>query len=184
MKNFLLTIVLLAFGVISCSSCAKKPQLFDPPAPIPVASAPTVAPPVAPPPPADTVVVTFSNMTVTFPTVGWEKMDSEATMAAYLNPIVKNITIIGKETFTGTASEYTLKAIRATKDAGATLLSTKQVTLNGHKFTLLESSKVNVQVWEWTTSEAGFGYALTCGGPSGASPHDLCFSLADTLKLN
>lgn len=179
MKKIICTIVMLTIGIASCSSCAKKTQTVEV-VPVPSAS----VSPVPSTPPVTTVAITHENMSVTLPGPGWNKLESEDIMSAYLNTNLKNIVILGKEPFTGTHDAYIIKAIMGARNAGATVLSSKQVTINGRYFILIEATKNMVNDWIWTTWEDGVGYGLTCAGPMEASPHDLCFGIASTLKLN
>jgi hypothetical protein len=94
----------------------------------------------------------------------------------------KAIVVFVTEKTTATYDQFVLMALRGIKDAGANIASAKQIDLNGHKFVLVESSKNGIKVWLWVTLLNGTGYGLSCGGPN--DNHDLCFGVANTLKVN
>lgn len=179
MKNFVYTVALLCLGVVSCSACAKKDTTPDA-APIPTVTVPPVPTPT-------TITASVGNVSIVLPGLDWKKLESEDTIAGYLNTSKKNVVVLGREPFTGTRDAYILQSLRGIKDVGATLVSTKQVTLNGHNFVLFESTKDISRVWSWVTLESGFGIAFSCAGVQEVpefSQHDVCFGIADSLKIN
>lgn len=98
------------------------------------------------------------------------------------NPVQKNVVlsresdnpklllVLLQEPFTGSYEQYTLSSVRAYKEGGATVSSSKEVDLNGTKSTLLEVVKNGVKIWNWITIKDNFGYVLSCGGPA---PYEL-----------
>lgn len=148
---------------------------------------PSATPTVPTPPPPTDQVVTGTGWEVTIP-VGWNKMEPPQSTPGlemlYLNKDKHNLILLIKEPFTGTASEYTLEALRGLKGAGAVLASAKQVEVNGNKFVLIDSTKDGVRMWMWVTVQNGSGLALSCGGPATEDWHQaICSTVASSLKL-
>ncbi len=184
MKNFILAIMLVAIGTVSCSSCTKETTTPDAGSP-PVPSSSTTVTPEPPKPVPGPVTIKEGKWEFTFPTDGWKRVENPPPHSiAFINQEVKNITIMVDEEFTGTYDEYALNAIRGIRAAGATVASAKQVEINGTKFVLVDSSKDGMRVWLWVTLKGGRGNALSCGGGDTTSTHDLCFGIANTLKIN
>jgi hypothetical protein len=186
MKKIYFTLALLAIGIISCSSCAKKDQV-EPTTPT-VEPAPPVTPPVPPPPVSTSVTIAKENYSFVLPDAGWQPVtigEGAATVnVSLLNPDKKNLILFTKDEFVGTFPQYALLALRGMKAAGATIVSASQITLNGQKFVAIESSKNAVRVYIFATLVNGYGYGLTCGGQDDGTQHDLCFGIANTLKIN
>jgi hypothetical protein len=182
----LFAFLLLAAGLVSCSSCVKKDQPpVDASVPAPTPSVDAAAP--AP------VTATFSvdNLSITMPGPGWVPQVLDPHMfkvggaMPLLNEALQNASILAKEETVASYDEYIIANVRAVKTAGANVHSTKQVVVNGHKFVLIESSRDNLHVWTWVTLEKGFGYNFSCGGPVGkTNQQDLCLGISNTLKIN
>lgn len=193
MKKFLLVTLLMSLGLISCSSCAKAPQTEPAPVPTPTATVPAPVPTATTPPPAPSTVVAQENWSFD-PGEGWKVLmppNNEAIKTALLNPEKKLLVIFTKEEFLGTQEQYALLNIRATRDSGATLVGSSTVEVNGVKYTLIETFKVNsngvkVNVWQWLTVKSSRGYVFTCGGPSSLNPSAQtdCQAVASTLKID
>lgn len=181
--NFIkkITICLLTLGMVSCSSCAKKDQL--PPETPAVTPTPSVT--VAPPPVVVAVPVVVSNVEFTLPSSAWQAVENTpANVWAFKNATNENLVLLIKETFNGTFEEYVLASIRETRDVGAKIESTKQVTINGTKFVLIESSMNHKNVMMWVTWANGFGYTFGCSSPDSATDRkELCNGIANTFKL-
>lgn len=182
-KKILLTMtaVLATVGVVSCSSCASKPPPEPTPVPVEVVDA-------APPAPT-TVKVTGPNWELTLPGPGWDSNQScapDGTCTTVLvNEARKNVVLFVGKPYNGTSDQYVLTAIRAIKDAGANVASTKQIQLNGHNFVLIEANRSdNVKVWLWFTILSNHGYELSCGGVDDGHQLELCSGVASTLKIN
>jgi len=181
MKNLIAIISFLSLGIISCSACAKQEQT---PVEVPVPVPTVVVPPV---PPVTTVKITNANLEATLPNDGWKVLEvpEDAPIRAFINPKLKNLVLLSKQAdASSTYEQFVLGALRGLKDSGAVVASAKQVELNGHKFIVIDAAKNNVQVFMWVTLESGFGYGFSCGGPVELAPHDLCFSIANTVKIN
>lgn len=179
----LFAFLLVAAGLVSCSSCVKKDQsVVD-------ASVPTSPVDAAPPPAPSKFNV--DNLEITMPNPGWAPvyMDPHTFKVTGMMPLknetLQNACILAKEESPATYDEYIIANVRAVKDAGANVRSTKQVEENGHKFVLIESAKDNLHVWTWVTLEKGFGYNFSCGGPVvKIDQQALCSEIANTLKIN
>lgn len=183
MKNLFIA-ALLAFGLVSCSSCAKKNTVPVVDVPDSPSANPSVPDPPVPPPPA-TLTATNGNLEVTLPGADWKVLEvSNEMYRAFINENVKSLVLLARESSTSTYPQYILNAIRSVKDAGGTVVSSKQVTVNGHNFVLVESNKDNIQVFMWVTLEQNVGYSISCGGPAEAKPQDLCAAIANTVKIN
>lgn len=186
MKTFLVAVGLVAIGVTACSSCANKTPAPSTPDVVVAPDASVTVTPVPPTPVPTTVKVSQDGWEFTLPSSGWDAMESPpAHSVALLNKDRKNIIVMVSEPFPGKYEEYVLMALRGVRAAGATITSAKQVEVNGGKFVLIESSKNGMRVWMWVTLIKGQGYGFSCGGAaSDDSQHDLCFGVADTLKIN
>jgi hypothetical protein len=191
MKKLFIPLMLVALGATACSSCAHKTP--DPTAPTPVVDASVSATPAPAPAPSASVAppvktglkVSQDNWELTLPSDAWQKIpDAPGDVAAFMNKEQHNLVILVTEKFAGKYEEYVLMAVRGLKGAGATIISAKQIELNGHKFVLVESSKSDVRVWTWVTLLNGQGYGLACGGPAAdEAQHDLCFGIANTFNI-
>lgn len=175
--------LLLSLVTISCSSCAKKTPNATVPDAAPSAS--TTVTPVPPPPAPTTITVKGDSWEFVLPADGWKALNEAPTNStAFVNPTKNNLVVMVSEAFPGTYDQYVIMAVRGAKDAGATIKSTKQVEVNGHKFVLIESSKDNISVWMWVSLVNGQGYTLACGGPTDPAQQELCTGIASTLKIN
>lgn len=196
MKKFLFALF-CCLSTISCSSCAPKEQTQPAtPAPscsdstCPMPSASTSSSSLPPPVVLDKAVkVQNDNWEFVLPDSGWVKVpvNEDGIQLVMKNNERNNLVVFLKEKFDNSIEQYTLLAVRGIKDAGGTLLSVKQVELNGMKFSQLESSKPNVRIWMWVGIKSGVAYGLTCGGPvvddNDSSQATLCTKVASTLKV-
>lgn len=178
----LLSLVLLTVCLASCSSCAKK--LPDPvvaeagPTPTPSGTVDPPSPPVQNP-----LTITGSGWEFTLPSDGWKRLETEAGGPVVLmNPSSGNLIVMTSTVFDGTLDVLTLEAIRGTRDSKATILSTKQVVLNGHNFALIEAFKGDTKVWMWVAVNGGHAFAFSCGGSG--DQQTLCAGISTTFKLN
>lgn len=192
MKKLLIPLMAIALSVTACSSCTHKtPPPSSPDAtPSTTASATPSAPPsasVTPPTPPASNKFSLSSLEFTLPSDGWKQapLDASADTLVLLNPEKKNLIVVVTEKYDGKYQDYVILALRGIRGAGATIVSAKQVEINGHKFVLVESNKSNVKVWMWVTLLNGQGYGLSCGGPSvDDSQKDLCAGVANTINLH
>lgn len=183
MKNVckLLLSSLLALGLISCSSCAKKDQIVPSPAPGCTGS----SCPLPPAPPSTDQVFSGKDWELTVP-AGWEKKpnDDVNVKVFVANQSKMNLVIFIEEAFPGTPEQYAIMALRGLRSAGARLVSAKQVEVNGEKLVLLESEKDGVRLWLWLAVKNGNGFALSCGGRSTDDwNRDICVTISNSLKL-
>lgn len=178
----LLTLVLLTVCLASCSSCANK--LPDPATPD---ATPAPAPPVTvqppPPPVKNPLTISESGWEFTLPSDGWKRLMTDSGGPAVLvNPSNGNLIVVTTAAFDGSMDVLTLEALRGTRESGATVTSTKQVTLNGHNFVLIEAFKGNTKVWMWVTINSGHTFAFSCGGTG--DQRELCAVISTTFKFN
>jgi hypothetical protein len=181
-KKFI--ICLLTLGIVSCSACAKKEQL------------PVELPPVAVPQPTPTVtpVVVVPKAVPTkvgkaefvLPSDAWQPVETEEPNTfGFKNEEAPNLIYYGVEDFPGTFEQYILFTIRSIREVGANVHAAKQVTVNGNRFVLVESSKNGVYVMTWLTWTPGFGHSFSCASPTELSNRkELCNSVGNTFKLN
>jgi hypothetical protein len=70
---------------------------------------------------------------------------------------------------------------------GFMLNSIKQVVIDNNKYILLQVNHGDDVIWNWMTFKNGIGYNLACGAEINSdvsnSQHDLCFSIADSLRI-
>lgn len=200
-KKALVSLVMCVFGAMACASCAHKapPTVAPPPVPVATASAapaPTPAPAApsaepdaeqAPAPgPITPVVVNADNVSFTIPGGGvWHELQvPEGILAAYRNVSTKSLLLVTKDEFSGTTQAASLIVLRGNKEAGATLDSVKQVTLNGVKWVAISSHKGSVALTSWVTAGGGAAYNFTCGGPAdNKEVAATCKTIAATLKV-
>lgn len=191
MKKLLIPLMALAFSVTACSSCTHKtpPPSSPDAAPSASVSATPSPPPSASvtPPPVTANKFSLSGLEFTLPSDGWKQapLDASNDTLVLLNAEKKNLIVVVTEKYDGKYQDYVLLALRGIRGAGATVVSAKQVEINGHKFVLVESNKSNVKVWMWVTLLNGQGYGFSCGGPSvDDSQKDLCAEVANTINLH
>lgn len=188
MKNIILGVLLATIGLVSCSSCATKSPPAPEPAPTPtVVVVPDAGPDVAPPV-TTTVKVDGEGWEVTLPDNGWEVQSAckpdGACLTLMANDDRMNLMLMLRKANDSTMEEFTLKQVRSAKDSGAIIKSTKQVSLNGHNFVLLEATKDNAKVYVWITLSKGIGYEFSCGGPNDDGRQDkLCPGVSSSLKI-
>ena len=184
MKRLLFVLPLLVLGLVSCS----KHNEPSPPCDGGVCPLPSVSetvPPVSTAPPVQ--VLAQENWSVSVQP-GWEPMESplqDSHIRVFVgNKEKQNLVVFVKEPFAGTNAEYILEGIRGLKDGGYKIAGARQVDINGNKFVLVDSSQGNVRIWMWIVAKDGFGYALSCGGPTvDTSQEDMCTSVANTLTI-
>jgi hypothetical protein len=86
-----------------------------------------------------------------------------------------------------TFQSFVIDSIRTFDMMEFTIDSIKQVVIGDNKYILLQVNRGDKVIWNWMTFKNGVGYNLACGAEinpdAGVSQHDLCFSIADTLKI-
>lgn len=176
MKNLAAIVALLAFGIMSCSGCAKKNQVVPPPTP-------SVLPPVVP----SSAVLSNGNLQVTVPNSDWQMLetDAETTFKGFLNPGIKNLIVLNNEPSTASFDEYVLITLRNMKETGTKVVSSKQVTIAGQKFVRIEALVVDndVQVFVLVSTDNGHGYMVACGSPAELQSQSLCDGVLGSVKL-
>lgn len=178
----ILAAMLLAIGLLSCSSCTKKPGPAEPVPPIAVADAGKEAEASVP----EMEVVIGDTWNLTFPNRNWHFTPMGEGFNAYLNEIDKNLSVMVKEEFAGTTQQYALLAVRALKDSGGALILTKPVVINGVNFVFMETARGNEpHIWAWLATKNGSGYSFVCSGIESADDFqkNLCESIALTIQL-
>ncbi len=173
--------MLSLLGLISCNSCAKNVTPINPPEPTPMvvdASAPDTSV-------DNSLTVNGPDWSFALPSHDWVAQHSDGgTDAMLVNDQEKNLVLFLKEEFPGTAQDYALFAIQGMREAGATLVGSSMVTINGTNFVLVESSKGAIRVFQWVTVKNKTGYGLSCGGlDSDSHQHDLCMGIVNTLTI-
>lgn len=195
MKKFAVLFMLLTTGILSCSSCTKKEVVTDPELPEQTcdedncaessekedASKEDSSIPVTP----EQKPQVFSGDTweLTLP-VGWKKTEqvSEDTILTATLKDEHLIFFLLKEEYKGPYENYIISAIRGIKNAKLEIKSLKQVEINGTKFVLLETYKDDFNLLIWITAKNGFGYGLSCGGPT-SPKFDECTQIASSFKI-
>lgn len=181
MKKILGTL-LLAVGLLSCSSCTKKPGPTEPVPPIVVVDAGKEAEASVP----EMEVVIGESWNFTFPSRDWHASPMGEGINAYLNEKDKNLTILVREEFAGTLQQYALLAVRGLKDSGGNLVLTKPTVINGVNFIFMETVRGNdPHIWAWLATKNGSGYTFVCSGIESADDFQkkLCESIALTIQL-
>lgn len=178
---------MVAVSIVSCSSCAKKipnPTVVDAQPPIVDASDDIFVES------APTNVWSLGNFQITVPNADWQPQALDPHIfkvpgsLPLLNSALQNAIVLVREETTDSYDSYIINSVRGARESGATVTSTKQVTVNGHKFVLVESNQSGILMFAWVTLEKGVGYALSCGGPGPANQQDLCNGIANTLQIN
>jgi len=179
MKKFIL-MGMLALSVVSCSACGKK---------LPEPAVVDAAPPVvdAGPPVENPLTFKGEHWEFTLPSEGWKGFGEETPpgTVVLINPSLMNLVILEERVFPGTLDVLALNNLRSIRNSGATVLSAKQVDVNGHKFVLVEAVKDSNKVWIWMATTGTNAIGFSCGG-SATAPTDLsvvCSGIANTLKI-
>lgn len=181
MKKILLVSMLSLLGLISCNSCVKNDVPINPPEPPPQqvdASIPDATV-------DNSVSVNGPDWSFSLPSHDWVAQHSDGgTDAMLVNDQEKNLVLFLKEEFPGTTQDYALFAIQGMREAGATLVGSSMVVINGTNFVLVESNKGAVRVFQWVTVKNKTGYGLSCGGLD-ADSHQraLCMGVVNTLTI-
>jgi hypothetical protein len=192
MKNFFLaTLVSLIIGTISCTSCTSS-QSSIPPADAGnlttvVSSASASTKPIASVPIITNLVVANDNWQFTLPDSNWVSKNPEQleVKSIKVNNTTHSLLVFLKESYAGSYQDYVLIAIRGLKESGAILISSTQVNINGNNFIVTETTANDLRMWLWMTVKNGNGYGFSCGGSAtDETQHDICFSIASTLKIN
>lgn len=180
MKRFIV-LTALALGLVSCSACAKKvptPVVVDA-APAPVDAGADVTDPKS-----DITPLSFENVYVTLPGQDWAMRQLSAEIVIAIGPTSNLVVFVGKEPTKYNLEGYTLYSIREIREAGGIFLSSKQVEIDGTKYTLLEANKGASTLLSWLTVKDGVGYSFTCSSETTFKPQDACGQIASTLKIH
>ena len=94
-----------------------------------------------------------------------------------------NVVVVEDKEYSGTLESLTLETLRELRGAGATVVSAKQMTANGHNFVLIDSFKGDDKALVWVTLVGGRSVGFNCGGSNKTDQDSLCQSLFGTLKL-
>lgn len=184
MKKLFIGFPLLILGLIACSSCTKTLKEAQDQS-SPACSNSGCTRPVSPPASTDHVHI-GTTWELSVPE-GWvdNSPGPEGTELILVNRDKENMIILSKIESDSTPDQFTMPFVRSLEDIGATLVSVKNIDLNGKKFFLVEADRKGIKLWVWITTYNNFGYVLTCGGKVSAETanHDICFSVAKSLKL-
>lgn len=197
-KYVFLLSVLTTLGLISCNACTKTDTVLPPGGKCTDSGCPFDAAPKASTSSSGDAAVEEVDAVVQDRVLsgeGWEftvpgdwqvkSSNDPGILATTYHESDKELIMFLREPYTGPSEGYVLEALRGMKGAGAKMVSSKQVDLNGTKFTLLESTKDGVTVWAWVTVKSGFGYVFTCGGDQDKidDHRESCFHTAFSLKI-
>lgn len=134
-------------------------------------------------------VMAQENWSFTLPDSGWiaKEPPIPEIKVAMSNDNQEMMIFFVKDEAHDTFPEYVVGTIRAFAEGGALVNSIKQVKIGQDKFILAQLSEDGEVIWAWITAKDGYGYVLTCGGVinvgAGASQHDLCQSVANSLQI-
>lgn len=185
-------VLLLACGLVSCSSCTGPKT--GPNVPDGTVDAGVDAGVDAAPVP---VTVLQDNWSLTFPNSNWRVDETDALnalredgdtakMTPFVNEVERNLIIVATEQIPLNTQQMALLVVRGLTDSGAKILSSKMVSLNNSDFFYIESQRPgDERVWAWVGVKSGTGYSIACGGLDGASTEQflLCDQLASTFKV-
>jgi len=180
MKRFLL-LMLAASSLVACSSCVKKnadPVVVDGSTPAPSTS--STAPPAQ-----VTMTVTGPHWELTLPSKAWSLVvdDIPPNTVVLVNLEQQNVVVVEDKPNTDTLEAFTLSSLRDLREAGATVVSAKQVTVNGHNFVLIDTFKGDDAALIWVTVNGTRSVGFQCGGGNKVDQASLCKGLFGALKL-
>jgi hypothetical protein len=171
--------VLAAVSLTSCLACSSKKPI------VVVTEAGNYSVDAAA---APSTIVKQDNWQFSLPGTDWNKDTlcvSSNCPIIYNNKIYNSKVVLSVEDSTNTYSEYIILSLRDLRGMGATITSSKQVSVNGNQFVLVESSDKVQTYWTWLTLINHKGYDFSCGGPTmDNTQHDLCFGIANSFKIN
>jgi hypothetical protein len=182
MKKILLSAV---FSALICSSCIGKttPIITSLPSRVSSNSIATIAQPVV----AAPRVVVIENVTFSLPNgAAWHDLalPNDMIKAMLRNNDTKSLILLGKADFPFDAHVFSMLVLKGTKEVGATIVSVKDVIINGKQMVAISSHKDGVAVTAWLAVEEGTAYNLSCGGPLGNTVVvNTCKNIADSFKI-
>ena len=86
------------------------------------------------------------------------------------DPSIPLLAVNGEYKFAISVNEYSdysgavLSAIRGIKESGAAVLETSKVTINGHEYTRIYSTKGSRSFYTWITTSGPYTYGVSCSG--------------------
>lgn len=180
----------LFFGVVFVSPCIHSQSQAPTTGQVHDCDADSCNLPAGAAPAPVTKLVADENWQFTLPGDDWvaNNLPDDSIKVALLghdeNP---TLILFIKEDGADSFQEYVIGSIRAFAEMEFQVDSIKQVVINGTKFILVQVNKGNKVIWNWITYKDKFGYNLACGTEinpdAGASQHDLCVSIAQTLQI-
>lgn len=185
--------ILLAIGLVSCSSCTKKTSLTEPVIVITpscigdncsVTSAPSSVPIVTTP----TTQVSIGDFwEVSYP-IDWKKKDSTDpdVKAFYADSITNSMSLIAEEEFDGTFDEYVIATLRSLKSNDVTIVSSSVSFKNGNKVAFIVSENSDVKALMWIVVKSGKAFSLSCGTQiktDDSADEVICRKIGESLKL-
>ena len=183
MKRFLL-MMLMASSLVACSSCTKKttdPIIVDGNVPGPSTTA--TNPPVPPEDASWTVAGETWSMDV--PSRYWSMRleDVPDDTVVLVNLHMQNVVLVTDRPFSGGLEPMALATMRDLRGAGATIVSAKQLTVDGHNFVLIDSFKGDDVASAWVTATGTRGVEFHCGGPAKTEQEVTCQVLFKGFKI-
>jgi hypothetical protein len=172
-KIALISLALLALSCMSGSSCTEepiKPQL-------------DAGPDVELPPVEKTIL--RKNIEVTVP-YSWEERTTTHTnvQLVMIEPSMRSLTVVSKEPYTGSFDQFVIESMRGLKYSNADLLKSSSVMINETPYVSVESSHDGIGEITLLTVKSGYGYSLSCGGPTDFSENKIvCKQISESLII-
>jgi hypothetical protein len=181
----LVSAVILSLGLSACSTAHSVEQADASPCTETSCRAPKLAAS------NDSIMDTIGkeNCQFSLPGSGWKaaKYPNDTIKVMMVNESLDTILFLAKEETKESFADYIINTLRTFHAAGATVVSAKQVILNGAPFILVNAIENDRRILSWITVQKGFGYVFTCAVQSeedgSNTDFDRCVAVANTLSI-
>jgi hypothetical protein len=190
MKKLVLLAALALSSLMACSSCVTHNQTGSSPPSVDNQITCNEAGCPIKLPEAGSVndVISEDNWQFTLSGSGWTPVKSpdDTIKVIFTNKDNGTIVFFVKDPTQETSAEYIINALRSFKAADTSILSAKQVIINGTNFVMVTAQGESRKIWTWISVQKGFGYVFTCAvdnRDAGAADVLRCQDIVDTLQI-
>jgi hypothetical protein len=119
---------------------------------------------------------------------GWKavKYPDDTIKVVMVNEDLGIMIFLAKEETKQSAPDYIINTLRTFHTAGASVVSAKQITINGTSFIRVDATDDERHIFSWINVQKGFGYVFTCAVQGEADVgliSDRCDVISNTLQI-
>lgn len=113
----------------------------------------------------------------------YESIPNEFFKLILVDKDTKTLVAINSSKFSKSKDAYILLKLRELRTSGAKIYINNKLTINGHEYAYIRSSRGDLHSLHLFTLKDNIGYEINCGGPQDVILEDECKDLFDSLEL-